>query len=285
MKERTSIVFTLLIAMVALFTACDTTPPAPVGPSLVVTGPASDTVFTDSVFLLTVSATAGDAELSSISITENGTAIDASRITLDGFTAGSNPSPVVSTSSVTYEVGITAGSVDGETATYAVVITDVDGETASESVDIYTENAGTPVTERTMILLLNQAGPAGQGGLDLESGNQTGTQASDTDADIRDMGIDTNLPLDQNWLQQIATINGSELKVPAAGLVYEDILTSEQILAAFNDGQAFTESSKVAVGDVFLAKTSEDNYFILKTVNITVTPSDNSDSYEFSVKN
>lgn len=285
MKQRTSFVFTLLIAVVALFTACDTTPPAPVGPSLVVTGPASDTVFTDSVFILTVSATAGDAELSSISVTENGTAIDASRLTLDGFTAGSNPSPVVSTSSVTYEVGITAGSVDGETATYAIVITDADGETASESVDIYTKDAGTPVTERTMILLLNQAGPAGQGGLDLESGNQTGTQASDTDADIRDLGIDSNLALDMNWLQQIGTINGSDLRAPAAGLVYEDILTSEQIVAAFNDGQSFTESSKVAEGDVFLAKTSEDNYFILKTVTITVTPSDNSDSYEFSVKN
>lgn len=271
--------------MLALFVACDTTPPAPVGPSISVTAPASDTVFTDSVFFLTVSATAGDAELSSISITENGVAIDPARISLDGFPAGSNPSPVASPSSLTYEVGITAGSTDGETSTFAIVITDADGATASESVEIYTEDYGTPVTERTMILLLNQAGPAGQGGLDLESGNQTGTQASDTDSDIRDLGIDTNLPVDQNWLQQIGTINGSDLRVPAAGLLYEDILTSEQIVGAFNDGQSFTESSKVAVGDIFLAKTSEDNYFILKTVNITVTPSDNSDSYEFSVKN
>lgn len=285
MKQRTLFVFTLMIAVAALFTACDTTPPEPVGPSLVITGPAADTVFTDSVFFITVSATSGDANIQSISVTENGTAVDIARLTFDGFGAGSNPSPVVGgETGFTYEVGITASST-AETNTYEVTITDVDGLEASESFDIVTEDAGTPVTERTMLLLLNQAGPAGQGALDLETGNQSGTQSSDTEADIRDMGIDTNLALDQNWLQKITTFNGSELRVPAAGLVYDEVLTSEAVVAAFDAGQDITETDMVAVGDLFLVKTADGNYFLLNTANITVTASDNTDSYEFSVKN
>ncbi len=288
MKQRTLFVFTLLIATAALFTACDTTPPEPVGPSVVVTGPAADTVFTDSVFIITVSATSGDVNLKSISITENGSAIATSRLTFDGFTAGSNPSPVVTggETGFTYEVGITASSVE-ETNTYAVIIEDVDGLTATESFDIVTEIefVATPVTERTMLLLLNQGGPAGQGALDLETGNQSGTSATDTESDLRDQGIDTNLAVDKNWLQKIASFNNSELRVPAAGLVYDEVLTSEGVLAAFDAGQDITESDMVEVDDLFLVKTADGNVFLLKTASITVTPADNNDQYEFSVKN
>lgn len=290
MKQRTLFVFTLLIAVVALFTSCDnTTPdPDPVGPSVVVTGPAADTVFTDSVFIITVSATSGDVNLKSISVTENGTALAVDRLTFDGFTAGSNPSPVVTggETGFTYEVGITASSV-AETNTYEVIIEDVDGLTASESFDIVTEVEviETPVTERTVILLLNQAGPAGQGALDLETGNQSGTQASDTEADIKDLGIDLNQPNTLNWKQQISNFNGSDLRVPAAGLVYDEVTSVEGVLAAYEAGQSITESDKVVVGDLFLVKTADGNYYLLNTVNIRVTGNDNQDSYEFSVKN
>lgn len=288
MKQRNFFVITLLIATAAFFTACDTTPPEPVGPSVVVTGPAADTVFTDSVFVITVSATSGDANLKSISVTENGTAIAVDRLTFDGFTAGSNPSPVVTggETGFTYEVGITASSAE-ETNTYAVVIEDVDGLTSTESFDIVTEIefVATPVTERTMLLLLNQAGPAGQGALDLETGNQSGTSATDTEADLKDMGIDTNLAVDKNWLQKFASFNNAELRVPAAGLVYDEVTTSEGVLAAFDAGQDITETDMVAVDDLFLVKTADGNYYLLKTANINIAPTDNSDSYEFSVKN
>lgn len=290
MKQRNLFVYTLLIAVVALFTACDnTTPePVPVGPSVVVTGPAADTVFTDSVFIITVSATSGDVNLKSISVTENGTALAVERLTFDGFTAGSNPSPVVTggETGFTYEVGITASS-DAGTNTYEVIIEDVDGLTATETFDIVTEVEiiETPVTERTVILLLNQAGPAGQGALDLETGNQSGTQASDTEADIKDLGIDLNLPNTTNWKQQISNFNGSDLRVPAAGLVYDEVTSVEGVLAAYEAGQSITESDKVVVGDLFLVKTADDNIYLLNTVNIRVTGNDNADSYEFSVKN
>lgn len=288
MKQRTLFVFTLLIAVAALFTACDTTPPEPVGPSVVVTGPAADTVFTDSVFIITVSATSGDANIQSISVTENGSPIATSRLSFDGFTAGSNPSPIVTggETGFTYEVGITASSVE-ETNTYAVVITDVEGLTASESFDIVTEIefVATPVTERTMLLLLNQSGPSGQGALDLETGAQSGTGATDTEADLKDTGIDTNLAVDKNWLQVITSFNNAELRVPATGLVYDEVVTSEGVLAAFDAGQDITETDMVAVDDLFLVKTADGNYYLLKTAAITVTAADNKDSYEFSVKN
>ncbi|MDP5170484.1 MAG: hypothetical protein NWR72_09570 [Bacteroidia bacterium] len=287
MKKRTLLSLSLLIAVVTIFTSCDNTTPTPVGPTLSTASLSADSVYTDSSFTISVTASKGDVDLTRIEVQENGTAIAASRLQIDGFTAGSNPSPLSTdaASSFTYTLTIVAGSVDGETSEYTVIVTDADGLTASESFDIYTEDFGTLVTERTMILLLNQAGPAGQGGLDLETGASTGTTAAFPDADLRDMGIDTNLPNASNWLQQIASINGAELKVPAAGLVYGEVLTKEAVLAAFEAGQIITTSDKVAVGDLFLVKTKVGNYFLLNTVAITPTAADNADKYEFSVKN
>ncbi len=290
MNQRTFFIFPILLAFVALFTACDNTPEPAVGPSISLgTGGqfVSDTatVFTDSTFQIQVTASKGDADLRTIEVRENGTAIANTRILIDGFTAGANPSPLfdAALSSFTYVLTITAGSTADETNEYTVIVTDTDGLNASASVDVTTKSFGTFVTERNVILLLNQAGPAGQGGLDLESGNSIGT--NNDSADIRDMGIDLALPNASNWKQQIGTINTSVLKVPAAGLNYDEILTKEQLRIAYDAGQSFTTSDKVAEGDLFLALTSEGNYYLLKTDAITVTPNDNSDRYEFSVKN
>lgn len=290
--KRPSILSLLFAAMaLVLVTSCDTTPPEPVGPTLSLgsgAGLVSDTatVFTDSTFQVQITATAGDARINRIAVSEDGTNIAADRVVLDGFTAGSNPSPVQPSAGFTWLVTITAGSTEG-TSTYTITVTDSAGLTASQSVDITTEDFGTPVEEQMMVLLLNQAGPVGTGGLDLETGNSVGTTGqtnADTTADVRDMGIDTNLPNDQNWKQQIGTINDSDLRLPPAGFDYDAVLVKEEIVAAFNDGQSFTVSDKVEIGDVFLAKSRRGNYFVLKTVEITVTPSDNEDKYEFSVK-
>lgn len=288
MQKRTFLPLSLVAAVLLMFSACDNTVEPEVGPTLSTTAADLDTVFTDSAFTVSVTAAKGSSSLTRIEVRENGTAIAASRLEIAGFTAGSNPSPLASSAAngFTYALTITAGNLDGEVSTYSVIVTDSLGLTSTVSFDIFTEDFGTPIQERTVILLLNQGGPAGQGGLDLESGNSTGTsQAADSIADIRDMGINTNLPVASNWLQQIGVINGSDLRYPSAGFNYDNVLVKEEVSAAFEAGQVFTTSDKVEVGDVFLCKTRRGNVYVLKTVSITVTPNDNADQYEFSVKN
>ncbi len=288
MQKRNFLPLALVAAVLMMFSACDNTTEPEVGPSLTTTAADLDTVFTDSAFTIRITASRGSSSLTRLEVRENGTAISANRLEIDGFTAGGNPSPLAAsaTSGFSYDLTITAGSDDGEVSTYSVIVTDSLGLTSTVTFDIFTEDFGTLVTERTVILLLNQAGPAGQGGLDLESGNSTGTsQAADSIADIRDMGIDTNIPVATNWLQQIGVINGSDLRYPSAGFSYDNVIVSEEVSAAFEAGQVFTTSDKVEVGDVFLCKTRRGNVYVLKTISITVTPNDNADQYEFSVKN
>ena len=57
----------------------------------------------------------------------------------------------------------------------------------------------------------------------------------------------------------------------------------DQLFAAWDAGQDFSVSDKVAEGDVFLVK-RDDKFYALRTEKIDVTPNDNKDKYTFTVK-
>lgn len=180
---------------------------------------------------------------------------------------------------------------------YTIKFIDAAGLSSSKNI---TATVGKKVTMLTGILL-NQSGPDGQGGLDLDTGKSTGTVSSDptsATAEIRDEGI-VNLTNDPTWKQQISGMNGSVVKYIVKGkngisetFKFEDVTFSEQIPALFTNGTDFTlksttgnrdVSNKVAVGDIFVVKNGA-KHFLLVVKNVKITTNDNSDSYTFDVK-
>jgi hypothetical protein len=293
--NKLSHLFLALLTIISIaFIGCEDDPVEPAGPTVALQVGMNfvvdkDTLATGETFQVNLSAVQGDAVLTKIEVRENGTAIAADRVILDGNPAGGNPSPLNDLVDLNWVLEITADTVE-TTSTYTIIITDANEKTASQSVDITTENpiVLTPVKVQTMVLLLNQAGPIGTGGLDLETGASVGTSGqtdADSTADIADMGIDQSLPNDQNWKQQIDSVNLSILKVPATGLDYDAIQHIEEIEEAYEAGMTLTSGSeKVTVGDVFLCRTRRGNIFIFKTVAIDVTTNNNNDKYTFEVK-
>ncbi|RMG73965.1 MAG: hypothetical protein D6722_03015 [Bacteroidetes bacterium] len=292
-------IFALVALFSAILTSCtpDPEPPVdPIGPAISLEfGGVIDTatVPIDSSFVVRVKADAGDGAITRIEVQENGALLsDLDRIFFDGDPAGGNPSPIPAADSAgfTWDITIVASSTPDETNTYTIRIVDSNGKSDDVSVEITTVDPTTPVEIKTAYLLLNAGGPAGTGGLDLHSGDGTGSFTDSTD--LRDMGIDINQPLASNWIQKISTdglTTGAVLKVPAAGLDYDAVTTQEQVIAAYEAGTTVVGASdKVEIGDLFLVYSedpgSEFSYFLLKVVDINITTNNNQDYYEFEVK-
>jgi len=247
-------------------------------------------------FMVKIKALPGDAQLQSVSILENGSTLDFNQIIINsGAISSNNPFLITGADKdgATYEIAILADAGFNILSTYTFKVGDEGNLTDEVSIDITTK--GEPVTTKTGVLL-NQGGPAGTGGLDLDEGEGTGTTASDTAAEIRDEGIDIALPNDQNWRQQISGMNGSVIRTPGAGLPesfnFDDIAYGGEISSAFDQSDDLTENSAdgnrlvtpvVAVGDVFLVKNG-DKYYIIKIDEVNVTASDNTDNYVISIK-
>jgi len=281
-----------LVALLAFTTGCSSDPVDPTGPTAELTAGTnaildSGTVDIETTFLVKVSATAGDANLSRIEIREDGVAIPASRLTLDGDPAGGNPSPLAAeTRSLNWDVNIVAPSAEG-TYTYTGIITDENGLTAEFNWDVTAVNPLTPVDTQQMVLLLNQSGPMGTGGLDLDTRTSTGTQ-NDTIHDIADTGIDGNLPLADNWKQQFEAANGAVLKSVASTVSFDEINFKEDIVTLYDDDtRAFDvtgTTDRVEIGDLFLVKSASGTIFFLNTSDIVITTDNNDDRYVFTVK-
>jgi hypothetical protein len=132
-----------------------------------------------------------------------------------------------------------------------------------------------------MGVLLNQAGPAGTGGLDLDEG--IGTGSSDDRAEIRDLGIDVGLPASDNWLQQIAPANDAIIATVNQELMFDEVITSAAIVDAFDANNAVTETARLEGGEVFAVKRGED-YYLIRIAEINVVTTDNSDNYVLDIK-
>ncbi len=286
------------------------TPLAPVASLVVESGFVSDTATIDpgKEFKVKLRLQTGSDELRSVKILEDGVNLAPARFKINGGNiTANNPFLITGTSKTgaTYEITVTAHEGFQVTKRYTFEVTSDDNLTDDVFVTITTsEEPGTPVMELTGKLLKNQSGPAGQGGLDLDTGesvgsvmSNTGNPAIDTSykrAEINDEGnVSTT---SQTWKQQISAVqsNGASIRYPGDNLPenfsYANIKFKEEIQAAYETGKEFTLSdgtepisNPVKEGDIFLVKRAS-NYYIIKVTKIVVTQNDNQDYYEFSIK-
>ena len=179
-----------------------------------------------------------------------------------------------------------------ETAAYRIVVTDEEGNSSDISFNVTTS---TPVTEITGVLF-NSAGPTGTGGLDLDTGDGTGS--SNALAEIKDEGIDTDQVAATNWKQKISGVNGSEVRYLVPGMAglsesftYDDVSSEQVVAGLLESGVEFTGtnaggnkiSDALAVGDMFAVRNGDNNYLVVvREVNI-VTDS-NGDNYKVDIK-
>lgn len=248
---------------------------------------------------LPLMAEAGSFEMSSITVFENGEIIQdfADRLYYDALTTpfDSNPYalPQEDRMSLDRTLFIRASTMTGVNA-YRVVLTDEFGNSTSTEFNIDTGIAGTDVSLE-MGVLFNRAGPAGTGGLDLDTGEGVGS--SNADAEIRDEGINGD-DLDVNWIKTITGVNGTELRSLFPGLnglseffTFADIEKKEQIEGLWDSSFIFENTNadgnltsfEVEVGDMFIAKKGTQYYsFVVREVN--ETPDNNMDNYVVDIK-
>lgn len=231
-----------------------------------------------------VDATKGTFDLATIAVYENDVLMDPSEVYFDdGMLQAFASNPVAAPGVDNFQTTLAITMSDsGETAVYAIEVADAQGFTGQATINV-TLNPGLDTTY-TGVLVYNKDGQE-FGGLNLYTG--ASVPFNSPEAQLRDLGIDINLPLADNWLQQIIPVNDAVLKVPGAnqpeGFSFENITTRDALVAAFDAGTEIAQSEKVQVGDIFLVR-KDDDYFILQVTEVTVTASDNNDYYEFSIK-
>jgi hypothetical protein len=130
--------------------------------------------------------------------------------------------------------------------------------------------------------LVNAAQADSTGGLDLDSGQGTGTD--DANAEILDLGTNDDPPA-ENWNQQIEANDTSlvTLAVLPPDFDFDGVLTKARVQDSFNEGIEIINSEEVEVGDFFAVRRGDDAY-ILSVTAVNVTPDNDNDSYTFDIK-
>lgn len=193
--------------------------------------------------------------------------------------------------------------MDGETRTYTFEVEDEAGNVGTTSLDITVVDPTTPIDATLTGVLFNQAGPTGTGGLDLDTGEGTGS--SNENSEIRDMGLDCTVPAPGlNWRRQIGTINDADMvkvdETQVENFTFDNVTVKEEIEAAYTTGtelsDGFSEScatgsetavtdvtEEVVVGDMYVVF-ANDTYYLIRIDAVNETDSDNDDNYELSIK-
>ena len=148
------------------------------------------------------------------------------------------------------EIALFGQTVD-QTVNYGFEVADEAGERALVDLDVTLFDPGTPLNNELSGVLLNQAGPVGTGGLDLDTGDGTGS--SDAASEIRDLGIDCTIDQNsaENWRAQFGTINGADMvRVDVAALgenfTFADVKTQEAIVEAYTSGTDLASGTSTA---------------------------------------
>ena len=256
------------------------------------------------VFKVKLSADIGDRPLQSLSIDEDGAKLDVGRFEINAGAITSNNPFLITGDDVnggTWEISITSDADFNTVRSYEFTVTDEDGLTDAVSLTITTK--GIPIDQTISGVLLNQAGPAGTGGLDIDNG--TGTGSSDAVSEIRDLGIDCTIDpaTAENWRAQIGTINGADMvKVDLTvveGFDFDAVDTKEAITGAFDSGITLADgisqssscvetavtdvSDPVVVGDMFIVF-ANDTYYLLRVDEVNPVDGTNGDNIVFSIK-
>lgn len=181
-----------------------------------------------------------------------------------------------------------------------MVVGDDGGLEDEASFDVTVE---APIENTLTGVLFNAAGPAGTGGLDLDTGNGTGSSA--TESELRDMGIDSLAGSGDNWRRRIGGINGANIRFAGNGTVeFGDVASKEAIVALYDGADElqaantyttgnidkwgnFKVSGTVQIGDVFVVyKSSTETYYLVEVTDVEENTGlgDNDDNYTLSIK-
>ncbi len=310
MKKLWILASALLLSNLIFFTSCteDEGTGNDLAPLVQLTdGPTPDVVVGhDATTTITVEVTKGTAQLKAFRVLEGSDAVDFSRLTIDGSAAAANPVLLVGADKDGFTKEIKIDVHDShETKTYTVRVEDENGLTDEVTFDVTVEEE---IEFSANGILFNQAGPAGTGAIDLDSGDGTGT--NDPEADLRDLGIDsTSTDPVTEWRQRVGGINGSEVRylgndATNTELDFTKVASKEAIEKAFTDADAlaaantitstdgiqgwgdFKVSHRIAVNDIFVVS-ANSKYYLVHVDDVVVTsadPNDNSDHYILSIK-
>ncbi|MBK8563630.1 MAG: hypothetical protein IPN76_09870 [Saprospiraceae bacterium] len=297
----------ILLSTAILSTGCgdEGTDDPKLTPVVVITdGPDPATVVEDAgtIVTVTVEATKGTDALKSVTVYEGNTKVSIDDLTIDGVDAVANPILITSPTDVmTWDIGVHVHAAAG-TATYRVVVGDDGGLEDEASFDVTVEAA----IENTLTgVLLNAAGPAGTGGLDLDTGIGTGSSA--VESELRDMGIDSIAGSGDNWRRRIGGINGANIRYAGNGTVeFGDVASKEAIVALYDGADELQAASNytaagdgidkwgnykvsdtVQIGDVFVVyKSSTEVYYLVEVTDIeeNTVLGTNTDNYTLSIK-
>lgn len=285
---------TLLLANLFVSTGCEDDPVEPDvknPPSVTVSLTSAATIAPGEAIVYSVTADKGTDPLASMTITEDGTDVDASRITIENIAVANNPQLITDADKqgLVYNITITGSDTPGD-YTYETTVTDDGGLTDSDVFTVTVEDPTTPLSMDISGVLFNQAGPTGTGGLDLDIMNG-GTGSADPSAEIRDWGIDTALPVDQNWRRQIgAALNHTMLFVGednTGEINFDAVTTVEAVADNYSKGTALVDnkSNVVIVGDVFAVQNADTGrLYLIRIDEVNTTPADNNDNYVISIK-
>ncbi len=246
-----------------------------------------------------ISILAGNANLASIAVTDSDTVLlEPSRLRLGDNPFTENPENLsVDFANGLEEMIFIRSQPDQSIQTYFIIVFDADDNFDIREVTINTFPngiSGNPVSTIEGVLL-NRAGPAGTGGLDLDSG--AGTGSSDTAAELRDNGIDGSA-LEINWLQRISGANNTELKqlIPnsnglSENFNFDSVTTDSQLADVWGNATDLVERNSnmelttgfVQVGDLYIAL-RDGKYYMVEITEIFIDPNGNEDFYRMNIK-
>jgi len=243
------------------------------------------TLPTQTWFSVQLEASKGASPLSTLTVLQDGTEVDASRLkfgTDSDFGVATdfptNPLDLVNVEKDGINWYVWVNSQDAGIANYTYRITAEDSETADLSLNITIGS----LTELTQKLLNNFSGP-NNGSMNVLTGEALPQSSMMTH--IRDEGIDLALPAGTNWKQQIIPVNGATMKIPAVDFPsYNDVVSASEIQTGWSNGTDATITGALAVGDQFLVMTPTGEVVLIEVTNIVVTDSNNEDYYDLSIK-
>lgn len=262
-------------------------------PSITISGATSGTFTPGTNLTIKTDLTKGSGDFKSIAIYEDGTLLDPSRIiSFAGSDVSQNPFGISTSQSTVSANAVIKLSSSEKTSEITFEVTDSNNQKATTVYTATTKIPYTDVDSFTNFLLANQGGPAGRGGADLDiTEGSSSVGSSDSRAEIKDLGINTNLPAASNWIQRIAPANNAQMKYLKPGqnglsesFQFSDIQYRELLPTYFSNGTALSNGSSdpVRTGDMFIIE-RDGKYYAIKISEIVVTTSDNNDYYKFEL--
>ena len=210
--------------------------------------------------------------------------VDFTNMKLNGAAASSNPILILNATEkngFTYTVEFPS-ELNSDTILYTVELEDEAGKTDDISFTIITNDIR--ITTLTNKKLTNSASPAGQGGIDLHTGNETGS--TDPTAELTAGGNFPNL----DWSQQFsAATSETTTRKPGVGFNFDALSTKPNIQSEYNLGSALNSPITGKKDEVYLIKNG-NFYWAVKITNIFVTPplgqpnGDNLDHFVLTIK-